>query len=196
MCPSIKAVELFPILFYSSPGCACMFIALILNTICLQQGGFIMTEKSLTTLIDMAIQREVEAYDFYMALIEKLSDADIKDSILFIADEEKKHRTFLESYREGRYDLNAFRMTDVIYYKIAEHEKEPEINPDMSKEHVFLLAAHRELRSHKFYRELAEAHPGGEAKQMLLRMANEELKHKEKMEYLYANTAFPQTSGG
>jgi len=27
-------------------------------------------------------------------------------------------------------------------------------------------------------------------------MANEELKHKEKMEYLYANTAFPQTSGG
>jgi hypothetical protein len=27
-------------------------------------------------------------------------------------------------------------------------------------------------------------------------MANEELKHKEKMEYLYANTAFPQTAGG
>jgi hypothetical protein len=27
-------------------------------------------------------------------------------------------------------------------------------------------------------------------------MANEELKHKEKMEYLYTNTTFPQTSGG
>jgi hypothetical protein len=27
-------------------------------------------------------------------------------------------------------------------------------------------------------------------------MANEELKHKEKMEYLYTNTAFPQTAGG
>jgi len=27
-------------------------------------------------------------------------------------------------------------------------------------------------------------------------IANEELKHKEKMEYLYANTAFPQTAGG
>ncbi len=25
-------------------------------------------------------------------------------------------------------------------------------------------------------------------------MANEELRHKEKVEYLYANTAFPQTS--
>ena len=31
---------------------------------------------------------------------------------------------------------------------------------------------------------------------MLQKMANEELKHKEKMEYLYSNTAFTQTSGG
>jgi rubrerythrin len=31
---------------------------------------------------------------------------------------------------------------------------------------------------------------------MLLRMAAEELKHKEKVEYLYTNTAFPQTQGG
>jgi len=27
-------------------------------------------------------------------------------------------------------------------------------------------------------------------------MANEEMKHKEKMEYLYTNTAFAQTEGG
>jgi hypothetical protein len=31
---------------------------------------------------------------------------------------------------------------------------------------------------------------------MLLRMADQELKHKEKVEYLYANTAFTQTAGG
>lgn len=155
-----------------------------------------MTEKSLTALIDMAIQREMEAYDFYTALLEQLPDAAIKDTILFIAGEEKKHRSFLESYREGRYGANAFRMTEVAYYQIAEHEKEPDVNGNMPREHVFLLAAHRELRSHKFYKELAEAHPEGEAKGMLFKMANEELKHKEKMEYLYANTAFAQTSGG
>ena len=155
-----------------------------------------MTEKSLASLIDMAIQREVEAYDFYMALLEKVSDNAIKDTILFIAGEEKKHRAFLENYREGRYDMNAFRMTEVIYYKIAEYEKEPVVNAEMPKEHVFLLAAHRELRSYHFYKELAEAHPEGEPRGILLKMANEELKHKEKMEYLYANTAFPQTSGG
>jgi rubrerythrin len=66
----------------------------------------------------------------------------------------------------------------------------------MSSAEVFLTAAHRELRSHRFYTELAGQHAAGEAREILLKMANEELRHKEKMEYLYANTAFPQTSGG
>jgi rubrerythrin len=39
-------------------------------------------------------------------------------------------------------------------------------------------------------------HPDGDIKDMLLRMAQQELRHKEKVEYLYANTVFTQTAGG
>jgi len=39
-------------------------------------------------------------------------------------------------------------------------------------------------------------HPEGPVKDLLKRLAGEELPHKEKVEYLYANTAFPQTDGG
>jgi hypothetical protein len=39
-------------------------------------------------------------------------------------------------------------------------------------------------------------HPPGPAKELLEGMAREELRHKEKVEYLYTNTAFPQTAGG
>ena len=74
--------------------------------------------------------------------------------------------------------------------------EEPEIAKTSSREEVYLVAAHREARSYQFYTELANMHGDSELKTMLLKMANEELKHKEKMEYLYANTAFPQTSGG
>jgi rubrerythrin len=66
----------------------------------------------------------------------------------------------------------------------------------MKIEDLFLIAAHRELRSYNFYSELAQIHSQGDTHEILLKIANEELKHKEKMEYLYANTAFPQTSGG
>ena len=66
----------------------------------------------------------------------------------------------------------------------------------MESKDIYLIAAHRELNSYNFYKELAAIQPDGDVKEMLLKMANEELKHKEKVEYLYANTAFPQTEGG
>ncbi len=153
-------------------------------------------DKPLSEVIDLAIQREEEAYDFYMHIISKLEDSSIKDTIEFIANEERKHKAFLVNYRQGDYGPDALRMTDVVDYKISQYLEEPEISKDTKREDIYLIASHRELRSHQFYTEMANMHEANNIKDMLLKMANEELKHKEKMEYLYANTAFPQTAGG
>lgn len=153
-------------------------------------------DKNLLTLIDTAIQREEDAYVFYMALHGRVIDAGVKDTLQWIAGEEQKHRTFLVKYREGGFGQGALRLNDVVFYKIAEHQAEPAVSTDMSSSEVYLVAAHRESRSHLFYADLANQHPAGDVRDMLLKMANEELKHKEKMEYLYTNTTFPQTSGG
>ena len=99
-------------------------------------------------------------------------------------------------YRTGDFGASSLKLSDVVFYKIAEHQNEPEVQADMNSSEVYLVASHRELRSHQFYTALANQHTAGPGREMLLKMANEELKHKEKMEYLYANTAFPQTSGG
>lgn len=153
-------------------------------------------EKTVAEILNMAIGREETAYDFYMDIYNKVADPSVKDTVLFIAGEEKKHKAFLVGYRDGNYGADALRMADVVDYKIAEYLEEPEIAKNSSREDIYLVAAHRETRSHLFYSELANMHAEGELKIMLIKMANEELKHKEKMEYLYANTAFPQTSGG
>jgi rubrerythrin len=153
-------------------------------------------DEKLLALIDTAIRREEDAYTFYMDLQGRASDVAVKDSLEFIAGEEKKHKSFLVKYRDGGFDTASLRMSEVTYYQIAEYQKEPEISEDMSSSDVYLVASHREARSHKFYTELANLQTDGEARSMLLKMANEELKHKEKMEYLYSNAAFPQTSGG
>ena len=153
-------------------------------------------DKPLSEVIDLAIQREEEAYEFYKDILIKLEDTTIKDTIEFIANEEKKHKAFLVNYRKGDYGSDALRMTAVVDYKISEYLEEPEITKETKREDVYLIAAHRELRSHRFYTELANMHDANNVKEMLLKMANEELKHKEKMEYLYSNTAFPQTAGG
>ena len=153
-------------------------------------------EKTIADVIDLAIQREEDAYHFYMDIHSKVQDAGVRDTVEFIAKEEKKHKAFLVGYRKGDYGTGALRMADVIEYRVAEYLEEPEISKESSSQDVYLIAAHRESRSYQFYSELANMHADSELKTMLAKMANEELKHKEKMEYLYANTAFPQTSGG
>jgi len=152
--------------------------------------------KTVAEILNMAIQREEVAYDFYMDIYHRVEDVSVRDTVEFIAGEEKKHKAFLVSYKEGKYGADSLRMADVVEYKLAEYLEEPEISQNSSSEDVYLVAAHREARSHQFYQELANMHADSNLKTMLLKMANEELKHKEKMEYLYANTAFPQTSGG
>ncbi|MBU4316731.1 MAG: ferritin family protein [Proteobacteria bacterium] len=155
-----------------------------------------MPEKMLSEVIDTAIQREQDAYFFYRDIMDLVQDAQVKDTLEWIANEEIKHRKFLVDYRNGKFGATALRMTQAVSYKIAEHLDEPEISKEMKSEDVYLTAAHREMKSHAFYSELAKLHEGSEIGDILIRMANEELKHKEKVEYLYSNTAFPQTSGG
>ena len=152
--------------------------------------------KTVSEILEIAIRREEVAYDFYMDIYHKVEDQSVRDTAEFIADEEKKHKAFLVNYRDGKYGADSLRMADVVEYKLAEYLEEPEIAKTSSREEVYLVAAHREARSYQFYTELANMHGDSELKTMLLKMANEELKHKEKMEYLYSNTAFTQTSGG
>lgn len=155
-----------------------------------------MKDKKLRLVIEAAIQKEEEACAFYRDLSGRVDDRTARDTLQFVAGEEKKHREFLIQYRSGHYSSRSLPLDQAVDYKIAEHLEKPDIKKNMETKDVYLVAAHRELSSHEFYKTLAEQQPEGEVKDILLRMAQEELRHKEKMEYLYANTAFPQTSGG
>ncbi len=155
-----------------------------------------MKNKKLLLVLEAAIQKEEESYALYCGLYEKVEDPTARDTLLFVAEEEKKHREFLVRYRDGQYSPGRSPENETVDYRIAEHLEKPDIRKDMESKDVYLVAAHRELSAHEFYRALADKQPEGEVKEILVRMAREELRHKEKMEYLYANTAFPQTSGG
>lgn len=155
-----------------------------------------MTKKRLDSLIDVAIEREEEALTFYRELMGKVADKGVKDTLEFLAAEEKKHKEFLENYKKGAFGAEGLSMTSAVDYKIAEHLEKPDPAHMKEDKDAYLIAANRELQSYNFYTALANIHPDGAAKEMLLKMANQEMKHKEKVEYLYTNAAFPQTAGG
>jgi len=155
-----------------------------------------MSDKKLEYLLDVAIKNEEDAYNFYMDLQNRVSDKEIKDTLKFLASEEQKHKEFLVKYKNGSFGAGALELDTVIDYKIAEHAEKPDLVKNMDSKDVYLVAANKELNSYNFYKSLADIEPAGEIKNMLMKMANEEMKHKEKVEYLYSNTAFPQTAGG
>jgi len=156
-----------------------------------------MLDDKLLKYINIAIAREEEAFRFYTDLAGKVAEDAARDTLLWISEEEKKHKAFLVKFRADGVGPEALRLTDVVYYNIAEHLEEPKVEEDMTRSEIFLVASHRELRSYNFYTEMAALYDEGDAVyEMLTKIANEELKHKERMEYLYANTTFPQTDGG
>ncbi|MCG6894437.1 MAG: hypothetical protein LJE65_12570, partial [Desulfobacteraceae bacterium] len=74
-----------------------------------------MENEKLDELIATAIQREEEAYDFYMGLLDRIRDEEVKNVITYIAEEEKKHRQFLVDYREGKFGAAPLRMSEVVF---------------------------------------------------------------------------------
>ena len=155
-----------------------------------------MRNKKHEEIIDLAINREEIAYAFYQDLLMRVSDKTARETLEFLSREEQKHKEFLQRYKAGNYDATGLRMSTVVDYHLAEHLEKPDINKNMGTREIYLVAAYRELNSFNFYTSLAEIQPAGDVKEMLSKIANEELKHKEKVEYLYATTAFPQTDGG
>lgn len=155
-----------------------------------------MKSMTLESLIEIAIKNEEEAYASYMDLYGIVADKTAKDTLKFLAEEEKQHKAYLLKYRDGGFRENALPMNAPVDYKIAEQTDKPEIKRDVSTKEVYLIAANKELNAYQFYQNLANMHPEGDVKDMLQRMAQQELRHKEKVEYLYSNTAFTQTAGG
>jgi rubrerythrin len=152
--------------------------------------------EKLVEAVEVAITKEEEAFAFYMDLAGLVEDKEAKETLRFLASEEKKHKEFLEKFRQGGCYVGGLAMNEPVDYKVAQHLEAPDPKKDMKTKDAYLVAAFREQNSHDFYKGLADLHPPGEVKDLLLRMAKEELRHKEKVEYLYVNTAFPQLAGG
>jgi len=155
-----------------------------------------MEHLSLEEVLNQAIEREEIAHSFYKNLITVVEDSVSKDTLLYMANEELTHKEFLEKYKKGELERNSLTLKKVIDGKVVEALGLPEITERLEHKDIFLVAAEREKASHEFYTRLAQLQPEGTLKDLLLKLAQEELSHKEKAEYLYCNAAFPQTDGG
>jgi len=154
------------------------------------------TKLTLKDVLEKAIQKEIESRLLYISLSHKMDEEAAKDAFKGLARQEQEHQNWLEQYLRGELKQGTLKGSQVIDYKIAEKLDQPEISPAMKLKDTFLLAANREKASHEFYLSLAQIHPAGEVQRLLEELAAQELGHKQRVEFLYTEVAFPQTNGG
>lgn len=143
----------------------------------------------ITAIINSAISQEEQAHEFYLRMANLVSQAETKETFQYLAREELEHKAFLQSCITPQGCKLVGHPQNV---HLAEHLQAPEITPDMSPKEALVIAMKQEESSHRFYQTLAGLQPPGEIRNFLEKMAQMELSHKEKMEYLYDNTAFPE----
>jgi rubrerythrin len=153
-------------------------------------------QLTLESVLEKAIEKEIESQHLYRDLSQKMTNRAAKGAFRRLSQEEEEHEKLLRKYLGGELKGGVLNKEQVLDYKIAEHLEQPEISPGMKLKDVFLLAANREKASHEFYLSLAGVHPAGEVKWLLEKLAAQELKHKQTVEFLYTEVAFPQTAGG
>jgi rubrerythrin len=86
-----------------------------------------MESKTLSAVLVMAINKEIEAQSFYLELHNRVADPEARQTLIFLANEEKKHQEFLSRYQKGETGPQALSDSSIIDYKIAEHLEQPDV---------------------------------------------------------------------
>jgi rubrerythrin len=143
----------------------------------------------LEAIIKSAIIQEEMSHGFYQRLAGLVSHPETKDTLEYLAKEELEHKAFLQSCFTPHGCTLAGEAHNV---HLAEMLEAPDISDDLSPKEALVIAAKREEGAYLFYQALAALQPPGEVQAFLDKMAKVELQHKEKVEYLYDNAAFPE----
>ncbi len=138
---------------------------------------------SVNELLDFAIQKEEEANKFYTGLAGKMDRPAMRQVFEDFAKEEQKHKEKLLGIKEGK-RLNSAeqKITDL---KIGDYLVDMEPSPDMDYQEALILAMKKEKASFRLYNDLAATTSDADLHSLLLGLAQEEAKHKLRLEVEY-----------
>ena len=105
-----------------------------------------------------------------------------------MAEDELKHKIFLEGFLTGG---KPFHFAEVTDYEVPNFEK-PKLSIGMKPYDAIGLAMKEEEKAMQMYQALADSSTSQDRKKMFLALANMERGHKVKLEELYTSMAYPE----
>ncbi len=149
-----------------------------------------MTNDKFKEIIDFAINEEREAQKFYKKMQEMTKHDWSKKIFKELEDMEIGHENLLKKYqKEGFEEFDAPKITDL---KISNYLADVEIHENMSFQEILTVSMKKEEAANKLYNDLAEKANNEATKNLFLKLATEEAKHKLQLETVYDKEIFKQ----
>jgi rubrerythrin len=138
--------------------------------------------NTIKEIIEFAIQNEIEAAEFYHKLqnIAKLPSS--KEFLKELEEMEISHQKILQQYLERPNEINLIGQPQDLQISNFMDQVEPET--EMTFQQILIIAMKREENAMYLYQQLAKE-VDGEAKNVFLRLSQEEAKHKLQLETIY-----------
>lgn len=143
--------------------------------------------ENLDAILDFAIEKEIEAAEFYTDLSKGEAFSGSGEMFGEFAQEERKHQKMLEDFKTqgattGLKDYKFKWITDI---KRSDYVVDLEYSPGMGYNDILMLAMKREEKALKLYNECLEQTDSAEGKTLFKILCQEEAKHKLALETMY-----------
>ncbi len=144
-----------------------------------------MAHKQLSEIMDMAIQFETDASEFYSTAADIAKDPAAKTLLKEFAAIELKHKEKLESFNldDVAHEHHTVPKTHDLH--VSDYLVDKEITPDSTSQDIMVHAMKREQKAYEFYSNMSKHVEDPDLKKLFVWLAQEETKHKEDIEALF-----------
>ena len=157
---------------------------------CSQPMTLLSSFKSVSEVLDFAIEKEEEAQQFYLEWSKKLENQSLCEQFVIFAGEENKHKEKLQRVKSGStFQPSVKQVTDL---KIVDYLVDIVATPGMDYQEALIVAMRREKASFKFYNNLASMAEDESLRETFLALAQEEAKHKLRLETEYEKEIYTE----
>lgn len=134
-------------------------------------------------MLDLALEREDAAYRLYLNAAKKTTNPSAKKIFDELAAQEAGHKKLILNLDKQK--IAGYTFTQVPDLGISEYLVNIPYHDSMTYQEILIYAMKSEEKSCRFYLEAEKMTDDPELKKLLLMLANEEQKHKFRLETLY-----------
>jgi len=146
-----------------------------------------MAKLNLKAILEAAVKIEEQSYALYTMAQEKVEYQSSKKFLAELAKEEMKHKEKLLAIMENKEKLSELgtHTSKIQDLKIVDIMKDTTISEDADYQRILVYAAKREKSTYEYYNSLAAGLEDTEIGDLFSKLAQEELKHKNRLEKEY-----------